>query len=100
MKIKQFDESKVDEIILEAEKEGEEKKQSAEDNVRNGDSIKKTGEKISLILVFVLLLVSIIQSVELFNLREQIVKGRFSAGASAAPASGGDQGLPAQQGGC
>lgn len=103
MKIKQLDESKVDEIILEAEKEGqEEKKQSAED-INSGqprDSIKKIGDKISLALVFVLLLLSIIQSVELFNLRNQIEKGQFSPGAAAAPAQGANQGLPSQQGGC
>ena len=61
---------------------------------------KKAGEKISLILVLALLVLSIIQSAELFNLRDQITKGQFNAASAIAPAAGGSQSLPAQQGGC
>jgi len=99
--IKQIDETKVDEIILESEKEAQDAKlNSAKDISYNEsiESVKKIGEKISLILVFVLLILSIIQSIELFNLRNQIVKSQFSGG-SAVPAAG-SQDLPSQQGGC
>lgn len=100
---KENEDIKVDEIILQAEKDGrEEKNQLVKESASLGsaDSIKKIGNNVNLVLVFVLLLISIIQSVELFNLRAQILEGQFSAPASAAPATGGDQGLPSQQGGC
>lgn len=100
MKTKQGDNLKVDEIILQAEESGEKEKMRSFNNINSDESVKKIGDKISLVLVLVLLLLSIIQSVELFNLRGQILKGQFTSGAPAAPAAGSDQGLPAQQGGC
>lgn len=102
MKIRQINEEKVDEIILEAEERGkEEKNQQFKGAVFSGleSSEKNIGDKISLVLIFALLVLSIIQSAELFNLRNQILKGQFSSG-TIAPASGAGQGLPAQQGGC
>ncbi len=66
----------------------------------SGGVIKKAGEKISLVLVFALLLLSIVQSIELFSLRNQIIKGQFTTAGAAAPSAGGSQALPAQQGGC
>lgn len=99
---KENEEVKVDEIILQVEEAAnKEKKQFAEDTVSSESSepVKKIGDKISLVLVFALLLLSIIQSIELFNLRGQILKGQFT-GAAPASAAGSSQGLPAQQGGC
>lgn len=100
MKIKQIEETKIDEIILEAEKEGQEKKIQSAADIASGEPVKEIKDKISLVLVFVLLILSMIQSIELYNLRNQIIKGQFISGASAAPAAGSGQGLPSQQGGC
>lgn len=98
--VKKNNETKVDEIILKAEEAGEKEKLQLNKEAMSGGPVNQIGEKISLVLVFILLLVSIIQSVELFNLRNQILKGQFSAVEAAAPASGGSQALPSQQGGC
>lgn len=91
---KRSDETKVDEIILEAEQAAQEEKGHLSDDMVSARSAKKIGEKINMALIFILLAVSIIQSIELLNLRNQIEKGQF-----AAPATGGSQ-LPSQQGGC
>lgn len=93
------EEIKVDEIILEAEDAGQKEKTNSVQKSVFGESIKKAEDKISLILVFALLVLSIIQSFELFNLRAQIAKGEFSAGAPVS-AQDASQGLPSQQGGC
>lgn len=97
---KENEETKVDEIILQAEKAEQDEKKHLVENSASGKSIKEIGEKISLGLILVLLLVSIIQSYELFNLRSQILKGQFSAVEAAAPATGSNNALPGQQGGC
>lgn len=96
---KKNEEIKVDEIILQAEKAGEKEKIRLAENMDSGESVKKIGEKISLALVFTLLLLSIVQSIELFSLRSQIAKSQFTISTST-PDAGGAQGLPAQQGGC
>jgi len=97
MEIKQIDDSKVDEIIKKAEEAAA--THSAETaKVKTSKEIKR-GELIGVLVIFVLLGLSIIQSVELINLRAQLKNGQFGASADT-PAAGGTQGLPAQQGGC
>ena len=98
--IKKEDEKiKIDEVVLQPEGETQIDQDLASCCDGAGKPVKQIGEKISLILVFALLVLSVIQSIELYNLRAQITSGQFSTGA-AAPAAGSDQGLPAQQGGC
>lgn len=97
--IKIISETKKDEEILKFEQALKEDELALTGNESSGGSIKKAGEKISLILVFALLLLSIVQSIELFNLQAQIAKGQFNT-SSSVPAAGSTQGLPAQQGGC
>lgn len=102
LEIRQVDEPKADDLILEIEKDAiEEKTRSARelDGAGSAESVKKIGEKISTVLVLVLLIISIIQSVELYNLRSLIVKGQFTTGTPASTAGSG-QSLPSQQGGC
>lgn len=97
--VKIISEIKKDEEVLKFEQALKEDKLALVKNETSGGAIKKSGDKISLALVIILLLLSVIQSVELFNLQAQIAKGQFNAAASR-PAAGGIQGLPSQQGGC
>lgn len=102
MKTTKLDGNKVDEIIIEAEEFGRKKEMElAEKKISDEPAgAKGSRDKISSILIIILLLLSIIQSVELFDLRSKIASGQFLAGAAASSASGGEQSLPAQQGGC
>lgn len=102
MHVKKIDDSRVDEIIKVAEKQslplhGEPQSYSPESAVNPRINARPAA---SSVLIFILLALTLLQSIELINLRSQIQKGQFSAeGAPAAPA-GGNQGLPTQQGGC
>lgn len=98
MEIKQIDDSKVDEIIKKAEEAAA--MHSAVEAIGEKTSQKiKPGELTSALIILALLGLSIIQSVELINLRAQLKNGQFGANANT-PAADGTQGLPAQQGGC
>lgn len=98
MEIQKIDDSKVDQIIKEVEKDSA---SEHENHTAHKKAATKTKEMLNLALIFVLLALSLIQSIELINLRTQIQKGQFNpANNSSAPTTGGSQGLPAQQGGC
>lgn len=102
MHVKKIDDSRVDEMIKEAEKQSLTLHTPAEAHISDDktEHKKNTKQIMGSILIFILLALSLIQSIELINLKAQIQKGQFSSGnASAAPA-GTDQGLPTQQGGC
>lgn len=107
MEIKKIDDSKVDEIVKKNEAQhgvsaattfrqssGQAKKIFPKIKI----GIKLTKETGGLIVVLVLLALSLIQSVELINLRQQIKSGQF--GGASTGSSGNTQGLPSQQGGC
>ncbi len=105
-KIKKLDDSKVDEIIKKSEKLhrsyslAETKKETAgtSPEIKNPLKIKLTQKSAGVIVVLFLLALSLIQSIELLNLRKQIKSGQFGAGNG--NAAGNTQGLPSQQGGC
>ena len=102
MHVKKLDDSKVDEIIKIADKE-EFHSHSNPEPERSEDKILSNVDKrqtLSTIIIFILLALSLVQSIELINLRTQIQKGQFSGSAAAPAAAGASQGLPAQQGGC
>lgn len=107
MEIKKLDDSRVDEIVKKSEaghavsgaatlqqNSGQAKKIFPEIKI----GIKLTKETGGLIVVLILLALSLIQSVELINLRQQIKSGQF--GGANSGSSGNTQGLPGQQGGC
>lgn len=103
MHVKKLDDSKVDEIIKMADKEELHSHPNPEPENPENNALPNAGSKQTLgtIIIFILLALSLVQSVELINLRTQIQKGQFNAAAAGAPAApGGAQGLPAQQGGC
>lgn len=91
----------VDEIILESEEAAQkEKLKHIKEGSFDGRETKSMGDKISMILILVLLALSIIQSIELISLRAQIKGGQFNPGNASNSSSGPDQSLPSQQGGC
>lgn len=97
---KEIDEVKVDEIILDSEQEVQkEKLESGNMEISGEEKGKSFGEKISLVLIFILLVVSVVQSVELAALYKQVKEGQFNSGAGSNNSSG-SQSLPSQQGGC
>lgn len=99
MHVKKIDDSKAGEIIKKAEEAAA--PHSAETAKEKTSGKKKPGELMGALVVLALLGLSIIQSVELINLRAQLKNGQFGASANTnAPAAGGTQGLPSQQGGC
>ena len=99
MKIKQTNDSEVRETIKKTEKPAV--PYSVEAVEEKTPSKIKPGELIGALIILALLGISLVQSVELINLRNQLKNGQFGANANAsAPATGGAQGLPAQQGGC
>ncbi len=95
--IKQIDNTKVDEIILEAEKENAvvNSEKARENSIGLFERFRQNA---GMFVILVLLILSLIQSVELFNLKKEIQKGQFVGGSSSAPAA--PQELPSQQGGC
>lgn len=95
--IKKIDDAKVDEIIFEAEREGEADR-AARLNGEEENFLVKFGQSISSSVIVILLVLSLIQSYELINLKKTIQKGQFNGSGSSAPAA--PQSLPAQQGGC
>lgn len=98
MEIKQIDDSKVDEIIKKAEEAAA--THSAAEAIKEKTSHKrKPGELMNALVILALLGLSIIQSVELINLRAQLKNGQFG-GNTNTPATDGGSGLPSQQGGC
>lgn len=108
MHVKKLDDSRVDEIIKRAEARHSSSTNLKKENI-SGTATKKIFPKIKLgvkltketgglIVILVLLALSLIQSVELINLRQQIKSGQFSGANSGS--SGNTQGLPSQQGGC
>jgi ribonuclease HIII len=97
MHVKKIDDSKVDEIIKKAEEAAA--PHSVETIKEKTPKKTKRGELMNAIVILALLGLSIIQSVELINLRSQLKDGQFG-GSAGNPATGGDSGLPSQQGGC
>ncbi len=95
--IKKINDAKVDEIIFEAEREGEVNR-AAHLNSDGESSLVKFGQSVSSVAIVILLVLSLIQSYELINLKKAIQKGQFNGSSNSAPAA--PQGLPAQQGGC
>lgn len=96
MKIKQTGDSKVDKIIKKSEEAAAPHSTEA---TKGKTSQKKNSELIGAIVILALLGLSLVQSIELISLRNQLKNGQFGASAGA-PAAGDAQNLPAQQGGC
>jgi len=99
MRVKKSEDSKVNKIIRKVEESAA--PHSAAEAIEEKISQKRNpGELTGAIVILALMGLSLVQSIELISLRNQLKNGQFGANNAGAPATGGAQGLPAQQGGC
>lgn len=94
--INQTEGAKIDKIISDKTEKSEE--QDFNLSANQSGFLANIRRNISSVAIFILLVLSLIQSFEILNLKKEIEKGQFTGNASVAPAA--SQGLPEQQGGC
>jgi len=80
MKIRQIDDSKVDEIIKQAEREGNARRDAIKSGAFDPDASMYSNQKITIIIIIILVIVSLIQSFEIISLKQQMRAGQSSNG--------------------
>ncbi len=80
MEIRQLDDSKVDEIIKRAEREGAARRAAIKSGNYDPYAAEFYSQKTTTIIIIILVIISLIQSYEIINLKKQIQKGQYSSG--------------------
>lgn len=80
MEARQLDDSKVDEIIKRAEREGAARRAAIKSGNYNPDKEENSALKITAIVIAILVIVSLIQSAEIISLKKQMLQGQCSGG--------------------
>lgn len=79
MEIRQLDDSKVDEIIKRSEREGAARRAAIKSGAYDADSSIYFSQKITMIIIVILVIISLVQSFEIIRLKQQLRSGQSTS---------------------